>query len=557
MRHLTPIQTIKISQATFCIAFSPDGKSLAVGSSANYGSGSLLFYFLNPTDSIMTINSIITEQQNISLAQQTTHPKSTHELKLEQSVSATALYFTPDKKYLWVVINGNDLSKGSVLRFDLSNERLTNPVPFNISTIEHNYIDGFVHIEEHLYICGHSMTGDTCKNLHIIDIKSEKSLNDTRNPTHNTNNRLLLINDLLITPSNDHSNPSLHFFTLLDDKQKQQGAGEFSDKVDSSVYFKQSELTHNITVEHTILCMVQQQSNSSMFITGNTKGEFHHWWFNGQWQHLSIEADKLSNIATELQLETLPHGNDRRVIAIQYLPNNQGWLSLQANGLLVYWHEHVILDYLHIAQDGTPRCLAIHPTMPLIVIGLKQHKNEGANGIVVFDINQWLEDTKSIRQNLFDAQNAPDDKLYFTPRAGLPPQPVRGQLSLLTNVALGVNNNLYDKIELQALLADLQLEPYFVSSMIFENKEHQLKIFEQQLQYDLSSTCDWWEENWRYDKSWPIISAILNNNPLPIAIPSQSLAECRHNNYPYIITSNDNKFRLFILKAWAFIKKHW
>ncbi|WP_445767065.1 hypothetical protein [Rheinheimera sp.] len=81
---------------------------------------------------------------------------------------------------------------------------------------------------------------------------------------------------------------------------------------------------------------------------------------------------------------------DDCIVAIQYLPQHLGWLSLHANGLLIYWRGQHIVRYEQVSLVGTPRCLALHPTKPLLAIGLKQLSDWKGAGIVLVDISAWL-----------------------------------------------------------------------------------------------------------------------------------------------------------------------
>ncbi|ABE54864.1 hypothetical protein Sden_1580 [Shewanella denitrificans OS217] len=548
MKNITHLQSICTTNAVFCLAFSPDGHTLAAGTGSYYGAGNLLLYPFNTSLDPQAVSPFISEPHSIPLTQQGIHPNNPQMRKRQQSLSATALHFTPDAKHLWVATSGVSRNKGPLLHFELSEDNLALPIRVNLINMHHHYPDGFVHYDNQLFICGHNLTGAADEYIYQIDIDSNRT-------SPSSSNRLLLMNRQFITPSKKQRGFGLDFTSDLSFCPNQP-LTEHIVRVEGlgSLTVISHKLMHSVPVEHPILCLAQD-ANNPRFITGNAAGQLHHWWFNGQWQHQSIEADRLCAIAAELTLED-PSLGCGSVIAIQMLPEHQGWLSLHANGVVIYWHDYQVLCYQRVSHTGSPRCLSLHPNKPLLAIGLKPDSQGLGQGIILLDISQWLMDTQVTRQNAVDARNAPFDKLYFTPEPGLPPQAIRGQLSSLTNLALAVRDERCDKAELKALLNDLQNDAYFVN-LARESQNNKVQAFESQLKGALSDSCHWWEESWRYTECWPIIKAVLNNTTLPSpAQPAKAQARSHAANDFSQQNITDNNLLRYLSRVWAFIKKH-
>ncbi|MGI2059269.1 hypothetical protein ACRN9T_19090 [Shewanella baltica] len=383
-------QFIETDHAVFCIEFSPDGLTLAAGTGSYYGTlNKLLLY---PLTGINNGLVSVGEPQNVPLTHQKPHPKNSDSFKPE-GLSATALYFTPDSKQLWVATSASYRGKGPLFCFDLSRNPLQLPIPIYLSGMKGTYPDGFVHRVNQLFVCGHGMSGHA--EAYICHIECASDLTQS-----SSSPKMLLIDDQLITPGAPQH-------TLVQGIRLEKNAYKFGlsfvpaeqhDAVSEQLVSLESEerdrpalMQHypslTIPVEHAILCLAQQP-DSANFTTGNTAGQFHHWWFEGQWCNRHIAPKQVPESTTPLLIKDSIFAQNC-VVAIQYLPNNQGWLSLSANGMLIHWQGDEIVHYEQVSHLGTPRCMALHPTKPLLAIGLKHNAELHGAGIALVDIGDW------------------------------------------------------------------------------------------------------------------------------------------------------------------------
>ncbi|MBU2223350.1 MAG: hypothetical protein KKB00_04870 [Gammaproteobacteria bacterium] len=384
-------QFIETNKAVFCVAFSPDGHQLAAGTGSYYGLGELLLY---PFNTIENAPNRVGEPKHVQLTRQRPHHKNPDILARPEGLSATALCFTPDNQQLWVATSASYREQGPLFCFELSSDSLHLPVPINMSSMRCPYPDGFVHFGNQLFICCHSMDGYFGGYIYHFDIASVRA-------DQSQSQKLLLIDGQLITPGKPHPTfeqdirPEKHAFkfglsfaplnrpdALLNQSDTKTG------QESGLPVFRQHKPSHIIPVEQAILCMAQQP-DSDRFITGNSAGQLHHWWFEGQWHNQLIEPEKMPELTTQLLIMSSSF-TQNCVVAIQYLPNNRGWLSLHANGLLIHWLGHQIVHYEQVSHLGTPRCLTLHPTKPLLAIGLKHNADLQGAGILLADISAWL-----------------------------------------------------------------------------------------------------------------------------------------------------------------------
>ncbi|MBU1309275.1 MAG: hypothetical protein KKE30_07065 [Gammaproteobacteria bacterium] len=381
---------IETDGAVFCVAFSPDGLQLAAGTGSFYGAGQLMLLTLNTLDNSVTG---VNKPQCVSLNQQKPHHKTPDILARPQGVSATALYFTPDNQQLWVATSASRREQGPLFCFELSNGGLQLPVPITMPSMNHQYPDGFVHSGNQLFICGHSMSGYSEGYICHLDITSDRA-------QYSSSSKLLLIDDQLITPGKPQptlvqgSRPDKHSYqfglsfapaTLPEAELNQLGTK--MDQESAPPVFMQHKASNSIPVEHAILCLAQQPGKAH-FNTGNAAGQLHHWWFEGQWHNRLISPEKVPEPTKTLLIKDSIFAANC-VVAMQYLPDNQGWLSLHANGLLLQWRDDEIVQYAQVSDLGTPRCMALHPTLPLLAIGLKHNSELQGAGIVLLDISNW------------------------------------------------------------------------------------------------------------------------------------------------------------------------
>ena len=389
--QLTP-QFMATRQAVFCLAFSPDGEQLAAGTGSYYAAGSqLLLYALrtSATEGDTEGTAIaLAETQCVALNEQKPHLKNPQVLASPQGVSATALYFTPDNQQLWVATSACYRNQGPLFCVELNNDALQLPPPLYLPNVTErpilpgHYPDGFVHVGQQLFVCGHSMEGYGEGGIYRLDIAS-----DSAQPFASA--KMLLLNGQLITPEQ---------LPLTAEQRRQQNNRRYtfgvsftplplSDATPERVACVKPE-AHIVGIEYPVMCMAQQP-DTDRFITGNSAGQLHYWWFDGQWQYQQITPDITPVPTTRLLIEDSLFADDC-VVAVQYLPKQLGWLSLHANGLLVHWRGMQIVHYQQISFVGTPRCLALHPTEPLLAIGLKHLSERNGAGIALVDISAWL-----------------------------------------------------------------------------------------------------------------------------------------------------------------------
>lgn len=93
------------------------------------------------------------------------------------------------------------------------------------------------------------------------------------------------------------------------------------------------------------------------------------------------------------------------------------------------------------------------------------------------------------------------DKLDLVPPSGLPPKPVRAELSHLTNDVLAFLDGEGSLGDVHERLAALRsVDRYQASEGSFRDALHA----------DLRATTGWWEEEWRYHETWPTIRDCLD-----------------------------------------------
>lgn len=388
MKQQPTQQFIATREAVFCLAFSPDGEQLAAGTGSFYGAGSLLLYPLRNDANLVKVAG---EAQSLILSWQEPQPKNPQLLAKPERVSATALYFTPDSKQLWLASSASRRQQGPLFCFDLTAGLLQLPPALQLPGMADQYPDGFLQLGQQLFICCHSMDGCAKSHTYQADIDSFCA-----QPSHSS--RLILLKGQLITPGS--SRPALQHGMRPDPRRYTFGLSFASVRPHSSASkhgeapitaatgFIAHQTNLTIPVRHAILA-IAQDPNSDMFITGDSAGHLHRWWFNGQWQHQQIQPEKQPEVATRLDIADSIFAPDA-IVALLYLPQNQGWLSLSANGLLIYWCDQQIRHCKQISELGSPRCMALHPTKPVLAIGLKHNAQLEGAGLILVDISTWL-----------------------------------------------------------------------------------------------------------------------------------------------------------------------
>lgn len=499
-----PHTFLTTDQSVFCISFNAIGNMLAIGTGHYYGMGALNVYKINHSDKSTEIvqlgeqlYSLALSTANLGLAQSLWHFK-------PETLSVTALHFTDDNNALWVATSGGNRKKGPVACFNLANDALSLSHAFYLANNAYAYVDGFIHHNNSLYLCSHDMSGEAGETLFQIALESV-----TTSPAQGS--RMLLIDGELITPNRLQKRlsftPQSQTSNLLDfisiENMSLLNAQNLNTELTVSLI--EHRVSSRYKLHNKITCL-SQQPGSTQFISGDAKGELWHWdkGNNNEWETFHIES--LQSMRASNQQLSAEKSKNLSIVAIKHLADN-GWLSLDATGMLTYWVKHTLYEAIDLSQYGSPRCMALHLNNTTLAIGFKNTNKADKPGFMLIDINEWIEDAKGFIRSA----NQPDDKFYYTPspESGVPPQAIRSELNALILLALG---NRDDDIAFnQALTNALQTlysNPYY-QAIVSEDSVNAKQRFSQKLQQHLSSTCSWWEEPWRYTSAWPFIEKAL------------------------------------------------
>lgn len=500
-----PHKFVTTEQSVFCISFNAIGNMLAIGTGHYYGLGDLNVYKINHSDESTEIAqlgeqlfSMALSTANLGLAQSFWH------FKLE-TLSVTALHFTDDNNALWVATSGGKRKKGPVACFKLANDALSLSHAFYPADDPYAYVDGFVHNNNSLYMCSHTMSGESGETIVEIAIESVATL-----PSQS--NRMLLIDGELITPNRLQKRrsfkPQSQTTNLLDFISIENASllNVQNLNTDLNVSLIEHRVSSHYKLHNKITCL-SQQPGSAQFVSGDTRGELWRWDKDNENKWETFQIESLECMRDSNQPSTAEDSTNLSIVAIKHLADNAGWLSLDATGMLTYWIKHTLYEAIDLSHYGSPRSMALHLNNTTLAIGFKNTNKAVKPGFMLIDINEWIEDAKvSIR-----SANQPDDKFYYTPSpdSGVPPQAIRSELNELILLALGNSDD--DIAFNQALTKALQKlysNPYY-QTIISEDSVHAKQLFSQTLQQHLSSTCSWWEEPWRYRSAWPLVAKAL------------------------------------------------
>lgn len=386
---------IGTTQAVFCVAFSPDGKHLAAGTGSYYAAGSQLLLFPLSSESV----HVVAEPQSLTLNRLTPHPKNP-ELMRPEGLSATALGFTADSQHLWLATSASYRRPGPIFCIDLFAKPLKLPTPRPIGLLRDAYPDGFVQVGQQLLVSCHDMAGNASGRVYQHAVTAT-TLQPSSSP------KLVALNGQVVTPSTPRTTSAL---SVMPDNTAPKFGLSFvpvaatpepneskivpiAAHAQSAALGEPSEFTPlepsiTIATEHLVLCLASQPGSQG-FTSGNSQGQLHQWWFDGTWRHRHIAPVDWPKPETVLAIEDSTFSQNS-ILAIQYLPNLQGWLSLQANGLLIHWQGDDIMHFEQVSHVGTPRCMALHPTQPLLAIGVKHNANREGAGIILVDLSIWV-----------------------------------------------------------------------------------------------------------------------------------------------------------------------
>ena len=110
------------------------------------------------------------------------------------------------------------------------------------------------------------------------------------------------------------------------------------------------------------------------FITGGRDGELDRWTWNGGWRQ-----ERLQDAQPVRRVDRRHWGRflwvtytPSSVVALAALPDPGAWLSVTAAGELARWDGGRPQAIWQIPVPGSPRALAVHPTLPLAAVGVKQ-----------------------------------------------------------------------------------------------------------------------------------------------------------------------------------------
>lgn len=107
-------------------------------------------------------------------------------------------------------------------------------------------------------------------------------------------------------------------------------------------------------------------------MTGGLWGEIDHWYAdNEQWQCHHIQTSKKKNKPKNDALTWATY-TASSIIGFCSINPGLGWASLDTSGELNIWQGQKVLNSYQLPGNGTPRCMAAHPFLPLLAIGVKQ-----------------------------------------------------------------------------------------------------------------------------------------------------------------------------------------
>lgn len=384
---------ISTAKAVFCVSFSPDGMHLAAGTGSYYAVGSQLLLF--PMTGSAELCMFVGEPQIVSLSHLQHHPNN-NELFKTAALSATALYFTPDGYQLWLATSSSYRGPGPFFCLDMLDKPLTLSEPLYIPLLRDAYPDGFAQSEGLLFICCHDMAGRSSDEVYRLTISST-NMHTSSTP------KMLQLNGQLVTPRATTAKLeqgvrpnrfapkfglSIISVPTVDSNLAQMAkcAQITAPSVQSALSTTEAYLTTSL--EHAIVCLAPRPGSQG-FTTGNSQGALHHWWFDGHWRNRLLDPVEWPKPDTLLVVENSMVGINC-VVAIQYMPNDEGWLTLHTNGLLIHWKDDEIRHYEQVSHVGTPRCMALHPSKPVLAIGIKHNTQLQGAGVMLIDLSNWI-----------------------------------------------------------------------------------------------------------------------------------------------------------------------
>ncbi|WP_421419762.1 hypothetical protein ACN9JF_08045 [Pseudoalteromonas lipolytica] len=480
----------------FCITFSPDGTKLAIGTGSYYGLGEVQIHTLainNDTNALPTLNP---EPFSIALTSDSLHVERKFLSFKATSYSATSLSFTPDSQSLWVATSGPARTAGPIAQYIIAKDKLAIASSFRLPSEAYFYADGFVQSENKLFVCFHQMSGQSEKHIFEIALNS-----DDVQPLQS--NRLLFISGCLITPNRYHNSSLLDFTDLAPTKLPNilnLIRGESNNPL-RKLTIAEHTISQTYEVEHKITCLAKQP-NCDAFMSGDANGGLRYWCLDGTWQS-NVFLEPCEQIAKTLNKLTSERLN-KSMIAIQYLDNNQGMLTLDALGNLAYWRGAVSFENLNLSKFGSPRCLSLHSNNTTVAIGFKKTHTSQSAYVILLDITQWVDEaTDFIRSS-----NAPSDKFFYTPtlECNCPPHAVR---QLFSSITTSIQNSDVTEsiraIELENTLHQVVKDPHYRHLLLAKSVSELLT----QLETDFNATCFWWETSYLHSMCWPIMLSTL------------------------------------------------
>ena len=110
------------------------------------------------------------------------------------------------------------------------------------------------------------------------------------------------------------------------------------------------------------------------FVTGGRDGELDMWTWDGCWRQERVQDAQPVQPADRRHWGRIVWVTytPSSIVALVGLPRPGTWVSLTAGGELARWRERRLEHIWQLPVAGSPRALAVHPTRPLVAVGVKQ-----------------------------------------------------------------------------------------------------------------------------------------------------------------------------------------